>query len=337
MDANKNMTTLSSDGATVAKIIATISVVLTHSYKLFNYMSIEESEILYLRGFHAFASCGVPVFFLLSGYFLTLKDNWDYKKNLEKKIRSLFIPYIVFILIYAIVSCLGSLVLPGFFDDFRTFTAYDWLKHLVGIPFVSGPEYYGPLWFVRELIIFNLLSFFLVPIIKKIPGFIIIPAVTVFYFLPIPQLARYSIAFFVLGMYFGFKKRIPVLCNSIYILILLITVFATSTLFEGTISWKIAVLLMTVLVLSVSEKLAANDSIKHVAAIAISFSFPIYLLHEYPMTTLMRLLAMAHISVPAAITAFFIAPILIIFICVIVIVLWKRLSPKSYSLCTGGR
>lgn len=53
---------LSSNGATIAKIIATFSVVLTHSYKLFGYLKIEETDIMYLRGFHAFAACGVPIF-----------------------------------------------------------------------------------------------------------------------------------------------------------------------------------------------------------------------------------------------------------------------------------
>lgn len=70
---------------------------------------------------------------------------------------------------------------------------------------------------------------------------------------------------------------------------------------------------------------------------AIPFSFPIYLLHEYPMTTTMRLLAMKHISVPLATAAFLIVPFLIIALCVIVIIVWKRLLPKSFSVFTGGR
>ena len=73
MNANRYITTLSSDGATLAKVVATFSVVLVHSYKLFKYLSLDDSTVFYLRGFHAFASCGVPVFFLLSGYFLTFK------------------------------------------------------------------------------------------------------------------------------------------------------------------------------------------------------------------------------------------------------------------------
>ena len=122
MNVKKSITTLSSDGATVAKIISTFCVVLVHSFKLFNYMSVEESAIFYLRGIHSFAACGVPVFFFLSGYFMTLKDHWNYHNNLKKKFRSLIIPYCLFIAIYAMISCFGALIVPAFFDDFRKFS-----------------------------------------------------------------------------------------------------------------------------------------------------------------------------------------------------------------------
>ena len=85
-------TALSSDGATMAKVISTFCVVLIHSYKLFKYMDVKSSEIFYLRGVHAFATCGVPIFFLLAGYYLVYKDDWNYRNNLKKKFKSLVIP-----------------------------------------------------------------------------------------------------------------------------------------------------------------------------------------------------------------------------------------------------
>ena len=67
------------------------------------------------------------------------------------------------------------------------------------------------------------------------------------------------------------------------------------------------------------------------------FSFPVYLLHEYPMTTVMRLIALAHFSLVKAIILFFVMPIFVILICVLVIMLWKRILPRTYAFCTGGR
>ena len=337
MDMNKNTTALSSDGATLAKIIATFCVVLTHSYKLFKYMEVPDAEVFYLRGFHAFASCGVPVFFLLSGYFLVLKDNWDYWKNLKKKFKSLVVPYVLFILLYALISILGARVLPAFFDNFREFTVQDWLIHLVGIPFVVAPNYYGPLWFLRELFVLNVAAIVLVPAVKKIPGYILIPAMIAVYFMPLSQLIRYSIPLFVIGMKFGFNKRIPILKNSGYVIILFIVAFIVPIAFEGTVAWRISVFLMTASIFLISGKLIEKDRIKRLAYVAMPFSFPIYLLHEYPMTALMRVLAMRHISIAAATAAFFIAPFIIICICIVVIIIWRRLLPKTYALFTGGR
>lgn len=337
MDVRLNNSRLSSEGATLAKIIATFSVVLTHSYKLFKYMNVDNSSVFYLRGFHAFASCGVPVFFLLSGYFLTFKGNWDYKKNIKKKVKSLVIPYFLFTAFYAIISCIGALALPSFFDNFKEFTANDWIMHLFGIPFVIAPSFYGPLWFVRELLVLNIASVILVPLVKKIPGYILLPAMAVVYFLPIPQIIRYSIPFFIVGMYFGFKKSIPVITNNFYIIGLFVVGFAIPIVFEGDLAWKVSVLLMAIFIITISEKLVVESNISKIAKTAIPFSFPIYLLHEYPMTTTMRLLAMKRISVPLATAAFLIVPFLIIALCVIVIIVWKRLLPKSFSVFTGGR
>ncbi len=333
----KYMSTLSSDGATLAKVIATFCVVLTHAYKIFGYLGVPGTEVFYLRGFHAIAACGVPVFFLLSGYFLTFKDNFDYQKNLKKKVKSLAIPYCCFMLLYALISGVGSLALPEFFDDFRQFTAYDWLIHLFGIPFVEDPHYYGPLWFVRELFIYNALAFALVPAVKKTPGFILIIAVITVYFLPIPQKTSYSVAFFVTGMFLGIKKRIPNMNNTVQIITVFAIGFTVPVAFAGVLSWKISVLLMAASILMLSGKLIERDSVKRMARIAIPYSFPIYLLHEYPMTAMMRLLALKHISLPAAVAAFFIAPFVVITMCTGVIILWKRFSPKSYAVCTGGR
>lgn len=337
MTADRQITALSSEGATLAKVIATFSVVLTHSYKLFRYMGAQASDVFYLRGFHAFAACGVPVFFLLSGYFLVFKDNWDYRKNLKKKFKSLVIPYCLFILIYALISMIGSLVLPAFFDDFRQFTTYDWLMHLFGIPFALGPSYYGPLWFVRELMIFNILSIVLVPAVKKIPDYILVPPMVVIYFLPISQMIRYSIPFFIIGMCFGFKKSIPVLNKLTHSLCILIIGFLIPIFIKGDISFMISVLLMTVSVVLISGKLAENSGVKRIAQAAIPFSFPIYLLHEYPMTTLTRLLAMRHISIPQAAIAFFVLPFLVIGICVLVVIVWRRFAPRTYSVFMGSR
>ena len=106
---------------------------------------------------------------------------------------------------------------------------------------------------------------------------------------------------------------------------------------EGGISWKISILFMTWFISSVSEKLTSRDKVTKYAKIAIPFSFPIYLLHEYPITTSMRLLALCNHSIPIAIIAFLSFPVIVIFVCIVLIIIWKRLLPRTFLLFTGGR
>ena len=334
---NKNLSALSSDGATLAKCIATFGIVLTHAHKVFGYLGIGDSQVFYLRGLHAWGTSGVPVFFLLSGYFLTVKGSFDYQLNLKKKLRSLVIPYCAFMLFYALISCVGARVLPSFFDDFTKFSARDWFMHLFGIPFVVGPEFYGPFWFLRELFILNVLAFALVPASKKIPGYILIPAMTILFFLPVRRMLRYSVPFFLTGMYFGNRKSIPILNNPLHLSALALVTLAIPTFIMGNESRHVSIFLATIATLMIAGKLSEREDMRSFGKKAIPFSFPIYAMHEYPMVTTMRLLALRHISVPTAVAAFFIVPLLVIFACVCVTIVWRRLSPKSFMLFTGGR
>ena len=138
-------------------------------------------------------------------------------------------------------------------------------------------------------------------------------------------------------MYCGVKKRIPIFNNPIQIVAVFLVGFTIRLIFKGSLFWKISVFLMAVSILSVSGKLIEQKRIKKLVKIAIPYSFLIYLLHEYPMTTMMRLLVLKHISIPLAVIAFFVAPFLVIGMCICVVIFWKRISPKSYTLFTGGR
>lgn len=124
--------------------------------------------------------------------------------------------------------------------------------------------------------------------------------------------------------------------NPLHSIKMLITGFTVPIVFKRELAWKISAFLM-VSVLSVSEKLTERERVKKTAQITISYSFPVYLLHEYPMTTLMRLLALRHIFIPLATAAFLIALVLVITLCVIIIAVWRRTLPKTFSVFTGGR
>ena len=125
--------------------------------------------------------------------------------------------------------------------------------------------------------------------------------------------------------------------NPVLIILILLLGFVVPIAIPGGYAWRIGVLFMAVAVLSVSQKLSASKRANSLGRRLIPYSFPVYLLHEYPMTTLMRLLALAHITLPSAIAAFFAAPVFVVLICILVSIAWKHLLPKTFAVFTGGR
>ena len=329
---------LSSNGSNLAKVIATFCVVLVHSYNLFGYAHIDGNNDYLLRGFRSLAGCGVPIFFLLSGYFMTRKDNWTWKDNLKKRVKSLIIPYCLFILCYTILNCLGYIVIPSVFENFRTFSVKDWFRHLIGYPFWTRPIFYDPCWFLRDLILLNFLTIILFPVVKKTPLYILLPAMLVLWLLPIAQYFRSSFSFFITGMRFGFKKKIPVVCNPFLMVILFTIGFLFPIAVSGDHIMRIAVLAMTYLVLSISEKLISFARFRDYTRVLIPYSFPVYSLHGLLLSLTQRIIVSAYsVNFSLAVFLYFVLPLIIIALCIVFAIFWKKLFPEVYTVFVGGR
>ena len=328
---------LSSNGANFAKIIATFCVVLVHSHNIFGYAQIPEDKLSILRGFETIAFSGVPIFFLLSGYFLMLKDNWNWKTNIRKKIRSLLIPYCCFITVYTIINCIGYHIAPNMFDNYKAFSVGDWFERLIGQPFVSAPHFYDPLWFLRDLFILNLMTILIVPIIKKCPENILIPALAIIWFLPIHPYMRQSIVFFILGMSFGNKSKLPLIRSPLLLFFLFGIGFVLPIIVSGDYSMQFALLPMILFILSISEKLIKQPKIVHYSHLLIPFNFPVYLTHGYLLTLIQRIVIMkVHPCFLSVIILYLLLPFVIVALCILLSFIWKKTLPKTYSIFIGG-
>ena len=117
-----------------------------------------------------FSDSNTANFFLLSGYFLARhfgSENW-YRKAIEKRCRSLLAPYIVWnFLIFVLIAC-GSFVKfalgQGDLGTVKILYADDFgLTRILGLG-VTLPPYDFPLWYIKSLFLFVLVS----PVIFKI-------------------------------------------------------------------------------------------------------------------------------------------------------------------------
>lgn len=161
----------------------------------------------------------VPLFFIISGYLFFKKlEKWDYsvwRNKLQKRIRSLFVPYclwctipLVFLFSLHFCKILWFDKTPVNADSLK-----EWFDSIGGWLFFwdcgTGTPVNGPLWFVRNLILAVLAS----PLIwlyvryTKMVGLVFLFLFTISgVSLGILFLEK-SIFFFTLGAYFSLNKR----------------------------------------------------------------------------------------------------------------------------------
>lgn len=146
------------------------------------------------------SACAVPLFFVISGYlFYANVKEWDihvYLSKLKSRISTLFVPYLfwntLLILFFFLVQTLIPQMTSGSHLPIAEYGVNDFLMAYWNVG--EGSPICGPMWFVRDLMIFSVLTVFLYPIIKrKVIGMVV---VILLFFLPSPLC---SISFFLFG------------------------------------------------------------------------------------------------------------------------------------------
>lgn len=145
-----------------SRVIFCLLVVCIHARMLNDIpMDVNNGVICYIKAISfGIASIAVPIFMMFSGYLLGFKylrdgcSFYNYWRNLRKKAKSLLLPYIVWNFI-----CLGFLLAKHYLNPSTSLpTLWEaFYGYSTGNGKLLTPAD-GPLWFVRDLIIFNVLS-----------------------------------------------------------------------------------------------------------------------------------------------------------------------------------
>lgn len=258
--------------------------------------------------FEIFAG-GTALFVFIAGYlFQYLSYKFEYKDYLKKKWKNVIIPY----LITAIPGVLACLIVPSIyknpFDGMNIFSQ-------IGIFITTGRVHNVPAWFIPMIVIFFLLSAFLLYLEKKKILYKILPLlllITIFiprgdiepeWVMGLDYSGRYLAylkyvlmgfvhfaSCYVMGMYFSsnndkidifYKFRFPLIILMLFISALDIYLSLNFNITNGTASK----LLFTVIILSYlkhyDEKIKSFEKFNKFMDVTAKYSFGLFFIHWY--------------------------------------------------------
>lgn len=191
----------------VINVALTFIIVLLHSQPLNRIGIINDGDYALIHGIEVFAQLGVPMFFFISAmlFYKSLSSMSKIKDKLKTRIRSLVIPYILWNIIF--VGIYWTMTHISFIASMMNMPPVP--SDVAGIFFSIINSKYTVLWFVKDLIVFCLMSpVFYVMLKSKI---IMIVSICGLAFLNISYSMEYTsiwhwMPIYLLGAYVGYKK-----------------------------------------------------------------------------------------------------------------------------------
>lgn len=310
------------------------------------------------RGFsylfkQTYSNIAVPFFFIASGYFIAghVDDAGWWKRETMKRVKSIVIPFLVFSLLVALLGAPMSIVadhLAGrpFGTNVVIFHMGMWPR-ILGFRLDAFPAY-NPLWFLRSLFIYVVLSAGIVWLIRKFGlGFLIVllAGAALLFYAPNPDLGGWSgflhrglsmsgLLYFSIGIYIRIRDlhvnngMVAVISFGIGGGLIALNAFAVSS---GTVINAPIHLIMLPALLYVTWYLVPTQALP---SALVSSAFPIYLLHSIVLGYWGGFCRVIGFVGPVrCVLAWPIA----IFGLILVARLIKRYVPSFYAIAFGGR
>ena len=311
-------------------------------------------------------SAAVPLFMFISGYLLfkNVQNTYLWGGKLRKRIRTLLLPYILWISIYIIYANMG-LPLVSIADIIKMY----WCSESLSKVSMFGNNLYHyypflvPMWFIRNLIVFVVISpclFWLLKstdnnkIGKKAIFFLVIVClldITRVYPMPLYLSSWKSLLFFSFGVLVQINRIVlqPLLAKLSHKLhFLIIGILLLAMLFGGnsTKTGNLFLNIFTILECALLIKIAINSKLSlkvanaHCFGMKLSemtffiFAFHIFVLH-YVSNYLSRFLQCIGLSHGIAILVYMLSPIFCVMFCICVYCTLKKTMPSVLHILTG--
>ena len=355
------MTTYLSEKIKIISFMLILLVVQLHAYNLD--LLFGKNAIILNKGFNwifqNFFSNGitriaVPLFFIISGYLFYLQFQptlENYLDKLKKRFKTLLLPYLIWsifgVFFYFLLQSIPQS--QSFFSNglIKNYSLNDFFERI----FLTPVPY--QFWFLRDLMLFVIISPIFYFFIKKLGALlIIILLVTWFINFDFIIISNEAILFFVCGAYLSIsnddlinyefsKKTYYLICSWIVAVVIKtsLELINFKPLFAINIFLKASILLGILAIWSLYDALKKSNQNKiFFKKSIVETSFFIFALHE-PLLTIVKKVCFFMIGKEnnKPLIVYIISPIITIIICITVGLILKKYLNKFYSILTGGR
>ncbi len=306
-----------------------------------------------------FACSAVPLFFLFAAY-LQAKKSDSYLVLVKKRVKTVLVPYILWIGLYLLYLLAGKKLLltvcpsliadPDSIISCAAWSVSDWCKYIIGYSAeTAGTPLAAPqLWFLRDLFVFVVLSPLFIFLIKKIPVvfFIILCLFCSSVNVPFNPKLNYSLFFYICGLYWGiydidlFSKLDAIKWRDLGILVVF---YFCSYQFFSFIATGIVVvqtLISSLILLKVSGLIVKNEKIYAYSEYLSHFSFFIYTIHMPVLMVIIQKIWFKIIPLTNTVTClleYFCVTFIVVIVGTLLGMFIRRFINPLFALLCGGR
>ncbi|MCQ2155773.1 MAG: acyltransferase [Bacteroidales bacterium] len=354
------------------KGILPIVVIVLHTSYALDLVADGGAESFVRLAIMRFGAMAVPTFFFISGFlfFGKLEENWDWKIYLDKcrkRIKSLLVPFILWIVIYLILKFLFLSLKSGFRDGvLASFLSYfrnnggwrifwDCKQDVVstnifgyGVP--NRKPFLAPMWYIRDLMVCVLAAPLIRCFLKYCSAaglFVLMLLYLLNIGLPFSGFSLAAFFFFSAGGWFRIRQKDFIGTFSkvgwpafiVSVIALATSIFLdTSSLFFLPVQHTF-VISTVIYIFPFADKLLQKGKIRVNRTLS-EASFFVYTVHsvlilDFSNFILWRLLPFT--NAPVCFIKVFLRPALATLICLSVFLIMRKFTPRTLSLLTGSR
>lgn len=334
----------------ILKLLMAFFVVYIHCVPIGGGIAPRWFELLKYTVSGLISQCAVSCFFLMASILLYRKDvKW--KDNIAKKCRSLLIPYFimntVWIVIFAVCQSIPQTAV--FFKDINNriseFSIYRWFQSYgIGATY----PFLGPLYFLRNLFILNLLAHIIKFLIDRFPKSSLFFIIALYFLLPLTNTYFRQIADSMMWCFgylivkyrvninkFDDNKWIPITyIVTIFICLILrdVNIIILSTALQ-----RFFYMISIIFWYSCFTK-NLNGTLQRLFLRYSVYNFGIYIFHENTLTIAIRIIAaVLGTSIYVQIFELVFLPLIIAAFIIVLCIVFKKAAPKVFSIMIGAR